>query len=244
MARDCTRSLLVCRTGRAHAEHNNNNNMQPSCYPLRTDLGRMRTTRTMQQQIDDPNSLVSCRPNCVVAMIHSLCGRYPARAYNEYRHLLSPNGHGRLRRLSELAKASVHNADEPRQLRSTPLIGDSFDDFEAQMFSLLLWFHNGGLLQLTATVDYDANRDSIKEILAARLRCTPPELRIGEVCSATRKVLFNLGLLYIDSGTRGAWPEDVDQDLCLHAVQLPMCPQAKALVPVVRVEGSYAPYHL
>ena len=112
------------------------------------------------------------------------------------------------------------------------------------MFSLLLWFHNGGLLQLTATVDYDANRDSIKEQLAARLRCTPPELRIGEVCPATRKVLFNLGLLYIDSGTRGAWPEDVDQDLCLHAVQLPMCPQAKALVPVVRVQGSYAPYHL
>ena len=104
-----------------------------------------------EQQITDRNCLVTCKPMCVVAMIHSLCGRYPARAYNEYRHLLSPNGHGRLRRLSELARASVHNADEPRQLRSTPLIGDSFDDFEAQMFSLLL-LKEGLLLLSVAAV--------------------------------------------------------------------------------------------
>ena len=124
------------------------------------------------------------------------------------------------------------------------MIGDSFNDFEAQMFSLLLWFHNGGLLELTATVDYDGSQESATHALAVRLGSNPAALRIGAVCNATRKVLFNLGLLYIESGKRGSWPEHIDRDLCLNAGQLQMCLQGQLFLPLVRVQGSLTPHYL
>ncbi len=107
-----------------------------------------------------------------------------------------------------------------------------------------MWFHNGGLLEFTATVDYQADRDLIKEALADRLKHSSAELGIGSICPATRKVLFTLGLLYIDSCSRGAWPEDTDRDIFLSAVQLPMCSHDRALVPRTTAVASYMEHYL
>ena len=137
-----------------------------------------------------------------------------------------------LLKLNRLAKASVHGLQEPHQLRSSPLIDHIFSDREAQLFALLVWLHNGGLLQLTAKVDYHADEGLIIQQIIDQLTQHSAALKIGSVCPATRKVLLTLGLLFVDSCKRGSWPVETDQDYYLNAVQLQICAHGRPLVPV------------
>ena len=195
------------------------------------------------------NSQLSCNPTCtgIVKLVQDIGPQLDGIANPYVEHMCQYSlqiDEKKLRHLNELAKATVFGLNEPYQLRSRGTISPSFDAAENQLYSLLLFLNNGGLLQLTSTVDYDAGDDEIRRCIADKLSSGSIQALANPICPAALRVLFGMALLYVDSCRRAQWPVECGDDYYIHSkhdlcFKHPQGVQSALLTSMRATQGTY-----